>query len=50
MAQRTHGRSVRRDNKAVASAADPGFAGGIGESDVREASEEENVPIFFLES
>lgn len=47
VAQRTHGRSVRRDDNAVASAADPGFAGGIGESDVRETGEEENVPNFF---
>lgn len=40
-----YGGGVRRDDEAVAPAADPGFGGGGGEGDVREAGEEEDVSV-----
>lgn len=43
MAQGAYGGGVRREDEAVAPAADPGFSGGAGEGDVCEAGGEEDV-------
>jgi len=45
MAQGAHGGRVSRDDEAVSPAVDPRFGGGVGEGDVREAGEEEDVSI-----
>jgi hypothetical protein len=48
VAQGAYSGGVRRDDEAVSPAADPGFGGGGGEGDVREACEEEDVSVWAV--